>query len=365
MKRRILMAVAVVLLLGGCVISPETIGTRPTVEDIFTQPPTTAVTDPSTATQPGTEATEPTNPPAMELGGMSFGPTSPSERDEKGRYRVYEGGQMYLPFNIKSSGLMSTYDVGVLLFVDGVAQPYRIGPDGEYAYLHTFSQEAGSLVQGQLVTSAELYFTPVTGEAGQMLEIYAVAMPNPHWVPSQTMVPFSNTSGAIVWESRLKFSATPPTDTFPEKSPRLLGVSAWTEDCTAADVKDWSDYDMITDIRTKFTANGETIRLYGVREDTPITLRYEIWGSPYVHYGLVFFVDNVPVYAADLSDIWVTVQMGQKTIVEVTLDMAGFAGESFVYAMLVPLNHFTSEIETRAYFKESTTIFLLGNEKGA
>lgn len=358
------------LLLTGCAVHGQdpTVNLNGTVGDIFTVPNSTQA-DPDAPTVPTditpTDAPEPTNPPSVGLGSMNFGPTSPSEGDERGRYRVYEGGQINLPFSIKATGTISTYDIGILLFVDGVAQPYRVGPEGEYAYLHTFSQKDGALVLGQIVTTADLYFTPITGKAGDMLEIYAVAMLNPNYVPSQGSLPFANTGGAIEWEGRLRYDATPPEDAYPEKAARLLQVSTSVVDCTALDVKDWTEVDMITATRMDFTVNSETVYVYDVTEDTPVKLRFAVWGSPYVHYGLVFFVDNVPVYTADLSDIWVTVQMGQKTIIEATLDMTGFTGEGVVYAMLVPRNYYTSEIETRAYFTASTTIYLLAKGKDA
>ena len=368
MKRFLVWTMLFVLLLNGCAVMPGTTGiqveTYPTVEDIFTQPPTAAVTDPTTATQPGTEATEPTNPPPMELGGMSFGPTSPSERDEKGRYRVYEGGQMYLPFSIESSGLMSTYDVGVLLFVDGIAQPYRVSPDGEYAYMHTISQNDGKEVVGATTTIVDIYFVPITGEKGDMLEIYALCMLEPDHLPSQGINGHALTSGAVSSGFRLKYNATPPEDTYPEKTVKLMEVSTSVADCTAQDIDKWTNTDMVENMRYAFRANEEKMNVYGVGEDDCITLRYEVWGTPYVHYGLVFFVDNEPVYAADLADIRVSVEMGRKTIIEATLDMTGFSGESSLYAVLVPRNYRTSEIPTYTFIEASQTIFLLAKEKG-
>ena len=286
------------------------------------------------------------------------------QRDEKGHYIIYDGDQMYLPCHITTTGTISTFDVGIVLFVDGVAQPYRVGSDGEYAYMHTFSQRDGTQMLGATTTIADIYFTPIVGKEGNMLEIYALCMLNPNYVPSQGMPGFANTFGAVLSQTRLKYNATPPEDTYPERSIRLLDVTTSAVDCSALDVKDWSDKDMITNQRVAFTANGERTYVYGVSADTRITLRYEVWGSPYVHYGLVFFVDNKPVYTADLSDIWVTVEMGKKTVIEATLDMTGFSGESVVYAMLVPRNYRTSEIETSAFFREGPTIYLLAKENG-
>ena len=365
MKTMALLSLALVLLLSGCATqTPSSIGNiQGTVENIFTIPSTTA-TD-STSTDPtDTAPTEPTNPNSVGLGGMSFGIDCERQHDEKGHYLVYEGGQMHLPYKVNTSGIISEYDVGILLFVDGVAQPYRVSPDGEYAYMHVFSQKDGAQILGTTTTIADMYFTPIVGKEGDMLEIYALCMPNPNYVPSQGLGPFSQTAGAVLSQTRLKYNATPPDDTYPEKSTRLLDVGISVVDCTAEDVENWTDKDMITNQRIAFTANGVRSYVYGVTADTQITLRFEVWGSPYVHYGLIFFVDNEPVYTADLSDIWVRVEMGKKTVIEATLDMTGFSGESAVYPMLVARNDYTSEIETIAGFCEGPTIYMLAKEKG-
>jgi hypothetical protein len=361
------------LLLTGCAAAPGSTGiqleTRPTVEDIFTLPPTTTPatpTDPVTPTVPEvTEPTEPTTPPPSFVGTMNFGPTSKSEKDENGIYRVYDGGKMYLPFEVRSTGTIATLDVGILIFVDGIPQPYRVSPDGEYAYMHTFSQKDGKDMFGTIVTTADIYFAPITGEKGDMLEIYALCMLAPDHLPSQGANGHALTSGAVSSGFRLKYNATPPKDTYPEKNVRLAGVSTSVVDCTPQDIDKWTNTDMIENMRYAFRANGEKMNVYGVGEDDRITLRYEVWGTPYVHYGLVFFVDNEPVYAADLADIRVSVEMGRKTIIEATLDMTGFSGESSLYAVLVPRNYRTSEIPTYTFMEASQTVFLLAKEKGA
>ena len=361
MRRILCILLVVTLLLVGCTAQkyPSKGNIQGTVSDIFTTQPATFSVE-STPSSANAAATAPTKPDTTNLGVIGLGlPDGYRQNDGISGYVTYDGGMMHLPFELKSSGLASTYDLGILLFVDGVAQPYRVGPDGEYAYMHTFSQKDGVLGDhGLKYTTADIYFTPVTGENGDMLELSALCMPNPEHMPSQGVIGFTRTFGSLVYATRMRYNATPSEDTYPEKSTRLLDVSTCVVDCTAEDVENWTDEDMITNQRTTFTANGESPYVYAVTKDTQITLRFAVWGSPYVHYGLIFFVDNEPMYTADLSDIWVTVEMGQKTVIEATLDMTGFSGESAVYAILVPRNYYTSEIETIAGFY-GKTIYLL------
>lgn len=364
MKRIACVLWVAVLLLVGCAEHSQnqitSMETQPTVKDIFTDPIMPATTVGIIPTPSDTIAPDVTLPSGeTESGSISFGPISESEKDEFGVFRVYAGGQMYLPFSIEATGTISSYDVGILIFIDGVVQPYQIGPDGEYAYMHTFSQKDGTQMYGITTTIADVYFTPITGEKGDVLEIYAVALLNPGYLPSQGEQGFAHTFGAVSCGSRLKYNATPPEDTYPEKSTRLLELNTSVVDCSALDILGWSDTDLIELRKHSFKANGQTVYAYGVQEDEPVTLRYQVWGTPYVHYGLVFFVDNEPVYAADGADILVSFEMGKKVIIEAKLDMTGFSGESAVYAILVPRNYRTSEVRTRAWLEAGPTIYLL------
>ena len=99
--------------------------------------------------------------------------------------------------------------------------------------------------------------------------------------------------------------------------------------------------------------------VYEVQEKQPVQLRFEVYGTPYVRYGLVFFVDNQPVVSRDGTPILLDVENGQKTVVEAQLDMTGFDTESVLYAVLVPQNYFSTPIRTFAFATASSPIFLL------
>ena len=93
-----------------------------------------------------------------------------------------------------------------------------------------------------------------------------------------------------------------------------------------------------------------------------MSLCYEIWGTPLVHYGLVFYVDNEPVCGADGKPILVDVQEGKKTVVTAELSLPEFDGESVYYAILVPRNYFGEDFLPRVYLESSKTFFLLAQE---
>ena len=345
--RKIIPLILLALLLTACTPEkgPQETTQTPTVENVFTQPSTTAPDSPTETTGP------------VDLGGgLSFG-FETQERDSLGAYLTYTGGELVVPCSIDTSGNIGSKGIGVLLFVDGLPQPYK-AEGKDYAYLHTFQfDQPGSRV-------IDLSFTPVTGEAGDELEIYGVPVVAPNYSYTEDgPLSFTYTNASPVIGCRLKYRETPPAEVFPKASPRLSQPEIRKEPLSYSEVGTWTEQDLQENYEFHFYANnapdGGSPRIYQVREDQPVKLRFELFGTPYVHYGVVFFVDNQPVAPQDGAPILVDVENGQKTVVEAQLDMTGFDTESVLYAILVPRNAFTSKVPTAAFVDHSFPIFLL------
>ena len=325
--------------------APQETTQTPTVENVFTQPSTTAPDSP----------TETTAPVGLG-GGLGFG-FETQERDDQGSYLTYTGGELVAPLSIDVSGNIGSRGIGVLLFVDGLPQPYT-AEGKDYAYLHTFAfDQPGSRV-------IDLSFTPVTGEAGDELECYAVPVLAPNYTYTEGIdLGFVYTSAVPVTGCRIKFQETPPAEVFPKASPRLSQPEIRKEPLSHLEIGTWTEQDLQENYEFHFYANnapdGGSPRIYQVREDQPVKLRFELFGTPYVHYGIVFFVDNQPVAPQDGAPILVDVENGQKTVVEAQLDMTGFDTESVLYAVLVPQNYFSTPTRTFATVTPSSPIFLL------
>ena len=351
MKRIAALLLAVMLLLTACAPekAPQETTQTPTVENVFTQPSTTAPDAP-------TETTEP-----VDLGGgLSFG-FETQEQDSQGAYLTYTGGELVVPCSIKASGNIGSKGIGVLLFVDGLPQPYK-AEGKDYAYLHTFAFDRP---ESRVI---DLSFTPVTGEAGDELEIYGVSVVAPHYsYTEEGLLSFVYTGTSPVVGCRLKYQETPPAEVFPKASPRLSQLEIRKEPLSYSEVGTWTEQDLQENYEFHFYANnapdGGSPRIYQVRENQPVKLRFELFGTPYVHYGVVFFVDNQPVAPQDGAPILVDVENGQKTVVEAQLDMTGFDTESVLYAVLVPQNYFSTPIRTNAFAVPSSPIFLLEGAK--
>lgn len=361
--RRIIALGLTALLLGGCttantVIPPET-APNATVEDIFQVPGTTAPNStPQTGSTTPTENTAPPLPGGGSFGGsLSAGPKQ-TLQDEKGAYTTYEGGEMEIPFQISATGSVRQKGIGILLFIDGQPQPYRT-EDGNYAYMHVFSVPQSGILE------TVFRFVPITGNHGDELELYSLSLLDPLRAlsengqgPSITSAPSSG--------FRLKYNASPVASPETEKDLRLSGVSCSFVNTTYNEVGSWTDRDLLERNESHLFVNGipdsRSCIVYGVSADAAVTLRFELWGSPYVHYGVVFFVDNRPVFPEDGAPFFVEVRNGQKTVLEATLSMAEFDGECPVYAVLVPRNYRTSEVLTVCSIEGSRVFFLTAEE---
>lgn len=262
--------------------------------------------------------------------------------DSCGPYLDYEGGEITLPFTVKTTGSIGDNGVGLLVFIDGQPQPYKTKDEPEYTYLHTFYPDKNNSV-------FDLIFTPITGQTGDFLEIYISSLLYPSYSTADGNCGWVYTQGSTATSFRINYLHTPPAEEFPEKQPWLTEVSVNTSDTPKKDVIGWADFQLREQIETRFLLNGAKKNVYQVSVDTPINLQFAIWGSPYVHYGLVFFIDNVPVAQGDTCHFYIDVQERKTTTIDATLYLPQFDGESVIYAVLVPRNYHSSEVSTTAF----------------
>ena len=351
MKKTWIFLILLTLLLTACTPEkgPQETTQTPTVENVFTQPSTTAPDSP----------TETTAPVGLG-GGLSFG-FETQERDSLGAYLTYTGGELVVPCSIDTSGNIGSKGIGVLLFVDGLPQPYKAeGKDYAYMHIFQFDQPESRII--------DLTFTPVTGEDGDELECYAVPVLTPNYsYTEEGDLSFVYTSVVPEAGCRLKYQETPPAEVFPKAGFRLSQLEIRKEPLSYLDVGTWTEQELQENLEYHFFANNVPDTghhyVYEVQEKQPVQLRFEVYGTPYVRYGLVFFVDNQPVVSRDGTPILLDVENGQKTVVEAQLDMTGFDTESVLYAVLVPQNYFSTPVRTFAFATPSSPIFLLEGAK--
>ncbi len=281
MKRLFIMLLALVLLLTGCSLRftlPEE------TEATVTVPPATVAQ--TEKTEEPTEAV-PTAPDGH-----------PREVDAEGRilaYSVipsafalgdasnadsfqtcgYDGGEMQLPFKYEGGSDTDLAGLGLMVFLAGQPQPYKLAEDGKYEYMHIFTELEGE---------GTLYFTPVCGKTGDKLEVCAVLKPAPDWFPREKREggqvklfdysdQYYSATGVI-----LQFNADPaPALDFPAVRDRVEELTVSEESLTEAD-----QFDIIDTIvgATIMNASSKEIEFYKEKMESSVYLGSVLrWGS--------------------------------------------------------------------------------------
>ena len=203
--RYLIQVLLTVLLLAGCTQpseeSVESTGFQ-SVENIFTEP--TASTEIQTV--PSTPVTNASS---------CFGIANEIQKDDLGAYLTYEGGEMHLYLRMKIAGLDGK-NIGILLYVDGHPQPYYTAGDELPRYMQTFPSMDGR--EGVV----DLVFTPITGQAGDTLEIGFVIVADPEYFIDDpwTGITISDWCGMGL-TIRMKYLADPPVAEVPETKDRV------------------------------------------------------------------------------------------------------------------------------------------------
>lgn len=324
--------------LSGCLNNGNGIHIGETVENPFTVPPTEQ-------TETHTETTMPDEDHSYteELVMHSAGFKIVGETDDAGSFVTYDGENCCIQYAMNVVGNVTQYGIGVLLFVDGRPQPYKSEEDDSYSYMHTFYPPEGEWY------TAELNFTPITGEQGDTLEFWIFNVRYPDYskfgnVDANYMSLFGRSDVGI--GGRIYMNAAAEPIELPEVTDRVISSSVRYVDLTAKEVEGWTDQEMLESIFFHMYVNDSSNHKISnfSAEDGKLRLRMEVYGSPYLEYGVVFFVDHQPVLIQPEDLALFDMQNGKKAIVEVDVDMSGFDSESYIYAMMIPRNRFSIPI---------------------
>ena len=305
-----------------------------------------------------TESTAETKEEDSDLGGFSCG-LGDGLASSSVEPPHYSGGEAELTYYFDGHGRVPRAGIGLLLFLDGRPQPYRIEGETEYTYLHVFS------INDERITP-KLYLLPVTGHTGDTLEMTTFTLLNPNYRPSQGdpgMMVFTSGSGGVTFPFYMDADA-PAELKMPEKLTLLSEPEITYEPCAPQDVLGWEN----DDFQIKYGHESEVNGLSNGRNvfenfhKEALDLKYSLWGTTLVHYTVVYFLNNEPLYLQDGSCLDLEVQDGMKTVARLTMDTSTLTGEDVFYAVLVPRNARFTTPKTDAFVVGERTWFLLSGD---
>ncbi len=373
-----LLALSLLLSLSACGPAP---GPTETVNNPFTQgtaAPTVSDSSPQAAATDGTSKS-----PWLELYEQphAFGINFINKiKDDVSGYYDYTGGELHAYFHFEGTDDYSVCGIGFLLYLDGIPQPYKTDDEPWYSYLHVFYPEYHSEVDAAIGNATnhdfDLYFIPVTGEEGDALELYGTPVSNPYMDPRDGEFNyFLVQNSARDAPARIIFHATPPELELPEVPDQLLSHTVTYAD--ESKLQSWTSEQLQTRHEYGYTINGEkrpehtNSWVWPGFDQEPITLDFYIYGSSYVKYTLVCYKDYQPISIDPEDIVYVEVKDGQRTNIQVQIDMSDFDGSTPISFMtvLVPRNLLAYEDGTSAFKDhygcqfEKVNFFYFGGEE--
>ena len=348
-KRFAALLLALLLPLSACAApapTPTEVETEPTalsVEDLSPGAEESYVVSLDTTAPPTMpEADEPTwYPPGLHLDFL--GEKNAENRDENGVYHhPYTGGEMQIDCRISYCDPMET-EIALYFFVDGMLQPFRLEAEGELAYVHTIEAE-GTLAL------VHLYFTLITGQAGDSLRVQLCAQPMPDYITGEDLLTGELPLSMGFCSARIRLEVTPPVVTAPAAEDVLLSWSSDTVELNGAERSRLSrEYEVM-----ELMVNGEALELlYNVTPEDTLELCFECYTDiEGTQYSLLFLLDGQPV-SVDPAD-WMTFasKAGQKNVVTARISLRDFedVGKLGVFYICRNRSQAASEVPYREIF---------------
>ena len=270
-------------------------------------------------TEPPTEDDRMWYPPGLHL--QFLGETDAKNEDENGIYfHPYTGGQMQMDCRIAYCDPMET-EIALYFFVDGMLQPFRLEEGGELAYTHTI-EASGTL---ELV---HLYFTPITGQAGDSLRVLLCAQPMPDYISGEKLLTGESPLRMGACRARIRLEVTPPAVTVPAVEDHLL---SWTSETVA--LNEGEQFRLAREYEIKeLLCNGQETEtpdeakiFYEMTPEDTVELRFECYTDMEgTQYSLLVLLDGQPV-SVDPAD-WMTFvsEAGQKNVVTARISLRDF-----------------------------------------
>lgn len=285
------------------------------------------------------------NSNSNELGSVSFGVDiekldgADSESLDDNVVYKYSGEELVIPYYMigQVEDLISKF--GLMVFVDGVPQPYKIqksqGDISEDSIIHNFALGYKEEERFNIV------FNPVTGKKGDRLGISFAGMLSPDYMP-ESVEKFnsygayhsvtSNIPMTIEYETSAKdlneFKAF--DDIKYEAIPQeILDFYAQS---TASDPRDYFDMQVITEM---LTDSGKENLLHFKKNDK-LKIKFRIYGGVETNYRTTIYINHKPVKVGDCDYVEVKTKKGNMAVAEVEIDTSKFNELNTIYAISLP-----------------------------
>jgi hypothetical protein len=264
--------------------------------------------------------------------------------DENGARKPleYSGGEMEVKYQANATG--KGKNVGFLVFVDGVPQPYKIdSTDAPYEYMHFFV-----LPEDNADVPFSFIFSPVKGKTGDILPVTVLSVYYPGFQPDMTdTVSFGSFHAILPFNFKLTFKQD--ADISSEMPTTIGAITKSTQRhepvtndllkllSTGIDVTpEYFDNNVFQLIYY----NGESFLTDNLKvtKDGRLNVTYKLCGTAGVNYKTTFYVNHQPIGGNDGIVVDTSIKKGEITVTELAIDLSKLPDFSTFYAVSVPTN---------------------------
>lgn len=277
------------------------------------------------------------------LGSIGHGFTDPP-LDENGEILPlqYNGGELTIDYAVRASG--KAKNVGFLVFVDGIPQPYKFNStEAPYEYMHIFD-----LTADDRDTPFTFVFTPVTGKKGETLHVTIASVYNPAFIPDmkettsyggyQTTLEsgrplvFNQDADPLDLSSipqqevlsRVRLSTEPVTQELLEKHSVMEQVDMET-----------LDHKVYSDLYIDGAVRQDNVQ---VKKSGNLRVTYKLFGHPGMRYRSTFYLNHEALTGKDGASFETTLAKGDVAVIEADVELEKLKDFNTFYVVSVPLN---------------------------
>ena len=267
------------------------------------------------------------------LGAFSFGPLS--DHDEREVYE-YTGEDIRIPFQVAGMDTKGSADFGLLVFLDGISQPYRIeesnGTSSKEQVMHKF------YLEGEASKQFEIVFTPVIGEEGEKVSIVFSTIFQPDYTPQNEEI----TNYGVYHD----LNATLPQEVYfkvepPNSSQRSIHSASVSQEIPE-EIKSQNNLfqtngssDIFDEITVADLLPAEESSEKIAAKNGKAKMKFRLYGGPEVTYRTTIFVNHIPVQVLDAELLETTTEKGKMNTIEFELDTNAYGKINTIYAISV------------------------------
>jgi hypothetical protein len=320
-------------------------------------PPETNIIEPDADSEDPPSQADNQADEAESLGGYGMGPIGFDPLEEV--ILTYDGDPILLSYYFEETG--SDTEVGMMFFLDGVAQPYQIIETSRPEETSATNQEV-YLSKFQLNSTLRIEYTvaitPVTGSVGDEISLYPVVLFEPSFLPETEEGHFG-----IYHNANFYLPVTLRMDT---DAPQQTGDYLVDVDLAPIPEKNIGNASLISsrhDNKPLFTLYAGDSLSYGeprlTTENVMITLHLSGFGGIEATYRVTVFVNHQPVPIDGHENFLIETHDDQVSTYSFPLDIQAYDRMNGLYAIIVPVGD--GDMNQGYYYQKTSSILLIND----